>query len=446
MVKALRNAFKIPELKKRIIFTALLLIVYRVGAHITLPGVDDKALEVFFENLAGRFGKAGSNVIGFINLFSGGAFKQMTIFALGIQPYISASIAMQLLTVVIPSLEKLSKEDGGRKKIVQYTRYGTVILSIVQGVGISTMLRNPAAIGSDQPVVLNPTLGWTLLVMITLMAGTAFVMWLGEQITEHGIGQGISMIITVGIVSGLIPGAFRLVSSLIEGTLKIPALVLFLGLIVVAIMGTVFIQLAVRKIPVQYARRIVGRKVYGGQTTHIPLRVNTAGMIPIIFAVTLMQFPPTMLGFLPSSWKWIQSAQSLFSSSNPFYVLMYASLIVGFTYFYTAVQVNPVEMAENLRKYGGFIPGVRPGNNTAEYINSTLTRITLPGALFLAGIAVIPMIFEGVLKIGTMVSGASLLIVVGVVLDTVSQIESYLTTRHYEGFLKNQRVKGRRRR
>jgi len=345
----------------------------------------------------------------------------MTIFALGIQPYISASIAMQLLTVVIPSLEKLSKEDGGRKKIVQYTRYGTVILSIVQGVGISTMLRNPAAIGSDQPVVLNPTLGWTLLVMITLMAGTAFVMWLGEQITEHGIGQGISMIITVGIVSGLVPGAFRLVSSLIEGTLKIPALVLFLGLIVVAIMGTVFIQLAVRKIPVQYARRIVGRKVYGGQTTHIPLRVNTAGMIPIIFAVTLMQFPPTMLGFLPSSWKWIQSAQSLFSSSNPFYVLMYASLIVGFTYFYTAVQVNPVEMAENLRKYGGFIPGVRPGNNTAEYINSTLTRITLPGALFLAGIAVIPMIFEGVLKIGTMVSGASLLIVVGVVLDTVSQ-------------------------
>jgi len=446
LVKALRNAFKIPELKKRIIFTALLLIVYRVGAHITLPGVDDKALEVFFENLAGRFGKAGSNVIGFINLFSGGAFKQMTIFALGIQPYISASIAMQLLTVVIPSLEKLSKEDGGRKKIVQYTRYGTVILSIVQGVGISTMLRNPAAIGSDQPVVLNPTLGWTLLVMITLMAGTAFVMWLGEQITEHGIGQGISMIITVGIVSGLVPGAFRLVSSLIEGTLKIPALVLFLGLIVVAIMGTVFIQLAVRKIPVQYARRIVGRKVYGGQTTHIPLRVNTAGMIPIIFAVTLMQFPPTMLGFLPSSWKWIQSAQSLFSSSNPFYVLMYASLIVGFTYFYTAVQVNPVEMAENLRKYGGFIPGVRPGNNTAEYINSTLTRITLPGALFLAGIAVIPMIFEGVLKIGTMVSGASLLIVVGVVLDTVSQIESYLTTRHYEGFLKNQRVKGRRRR
>ncbi|HIC18125.1 TPA: preprotein translocase subunit SecY, partial [Candidatus Poribacteria bacterium] len=368
MVKALRNAFKIPELKKRIVFTALLLIVYRVGAHITLPGVDDKALEVFFENLAGRFGKAGSNVIGFINLFSGGAFKQMTIFALGIQPYISASIAMQLLTVVIPSLEKLSKEDGGRKKIVQYTRYGTVILSIVQGVGISTMLRNPAAIGSDQPVVLNPTLGWTLLVMITLMAGTAFVMWLGEQITEHGIGQGISMIITVGIVSGLVPGAFRLVSSLIEGTLKIPALVLFLGLIVVAIMGTVFIQLAVRKIPVQYARRIVGRKVYGGQTTHIPLRVNTAGMIPIIFAVTLMQFPPTMLGFLPSSWKWIQSAQSLFSSSNPFYVLMYASLIVGFTYFYTAVQVNPVEMAENLRKYGGFIPGVRPGNNTAEYI------------------------------------------------------------------------------
>ena len=376
-------------------------------------------------------------------MFSGGAFRQMTIFALGIQPYISASIAMQLLTVVSPSLEAISKQPDGRKKITQYTRYATVVLSIIQGFGISTLLKNPASIGSSQAVVFSPTFKWQLLVMITLMAGTAFVMWLGEQITEHGIGQGISLIITVGIVSGVVPGTLTLLSNL--SALKITRIALFLVLVAVAIMVTVFIHFSVRKIPVQYSRRIVGRKVYGGQTNHIPLKVNTAGMIPIIFAVTIMQFPPTILGFLPGSWKWVLSVQSIFSSSNPFYVLIYGALIVGFTYFYTAVQVNPVEMAENLRKYGGFIPGVRPGSNTAEYINSTLTRITLPGALFLAGIAVIPMIFESQLKIGTMVSGASLLITVGVVLDTVSQIESYLTTHRYDGFLTGQR-KGRRRR
>ena len=444
MIKTIRNAFKIPELKKRIIITALLIIVYRVGAHITLPGVNDAGLDSFFEGLAGKFGKAGSNVIGFVNMFSGGAFRNMTIFALGIQPYISASIAMQLLTVVSPSLEAISKQPDGRKKITQYTRYMTVVLSIIQGFGISQLLKNPASIGSDRAVVLHPTIGWTLLVMVTLMAGTAFVMWLGEQITEHGIGQGISLIITVGIVSGLVPGALTLFSNF--GTsVSIIAFVLFLVLVVLAIMVTVFIHSSVRKIPVQYSRRIVGRKVYGGQTNHIPLKVNTAGMIPIIFAVTIMQFPPTVLGFLPSSWKWVLSVQNLFSSSNPFYVLMYGGLIVGFTYFYTAVQVNPVEYAENLNKNHGIIPGYRPGKATADHINDVLTRITLPGALFLAGIAVIPMLFEGWLKIGTMVQGASLLIVVGVVLDTVSQIEGYLTTHRYEGFLTGQR-KGRRRR
>ena len=443
MIKTIRNAFKIPELKKRIIITALLIIVYRVGAHVTLPGVDDAGLDSFFDSLAGKFGKAGSNVIGFVNMFSGGAFRQMTIFALGIQPYISASIAMQLLTVVSPSLEAISKQPDGRKKITQYTRYATVVLSIIQGFGISTLLKNPASIGSSQAVVLNPTFKWQLLVMITLMAGTAFVMWLGEQITEHGIGQGISLIITVGIVSGVVPGTLTLLSNL--SALKITRIALFLVLVVVAIMVTVFIHFSVRKIPVQYSRRIVGRKVYGGQTNHIPLKVNTAGMIPIIFAVTIMQFPPTILGFLPGSWKWVLSVQSIFSSSNPFYVLIYGALIVGFTYFYTAVQVNPVEMAENLNKQHGIVPGYRPGKQTADHINGVLSRITLPGGLFLAGIAVIPMIFESQLKIGTMVSGASLLITVGVVLDTVSQIESYLTTHRYDGFLTGQR-KGRRRR
>ena len=272
-------------------------------------------------------------------MFSGGAFRQMTIFALGIQPYISASIAMQLLTVVSPSLEAISKQPDGRKKITQYTRYATVVLSIIQGFGISTLLKIPASIGSSQAVVLNPTFKWQLLVMITLMAGTAFVMWLGEQITEHGIGQGISLIITVGIVSGVVPGTLTLLSNL--SALKITRIALFLLLVAVAIMVTVFIHFSVRKIPVQYSRRIVGRKVYGGQTNHIPLKVNTAGMIPIIFAVTIMQFPPTILGFLPGSWKWVLSVQSIFSSSNPFYVLIYGALIVGFTYFYTAISFNP---------------------------------------------------------------------------------------------------------
>ena len=444
MIKAIQNAFKIPELRKRIIFTALLLIVYRLGAHITLPGISDQALEEFFNQLKER---PGGNVIGFVDLFSGGAFSQMTIFALGIQPYISASIVMQLLAVVIPSLEKLSKEPDGRKKITQYTRYGTVLLSIVQGIAISFVLRNSQGlIGQSTPIVANPTLWWHLLVMITLMAGTSFVMWLGEQITERGIGQGISLIITVGIVSAAPGGVSNIISRLTSDdtlSLNLPQLAIFLTLIVVAIMGTVFIQLSTRKIPVQYARRVVGRKVLGGQTTHIPLKVNAAGMIPIIFAVTLMQFPPTVLGFLPQ-WGWVLELQRHFGPASPLYMIFYATLIIGFTYFYTAVQINPVQMADDLRKYGGFIPGIRPGKRTADYINDTLTRITLPGALFLAGIAVIPMIFEGWLKIGTMVSGASVLIVVGVVLDTVSQIESYLTMRHYEGFLKDRRVRGRR--
>ena len=444
MIKAIQNAFKIPELRRRIFFTAALIVVYRLGAHITIPGIDDIALENFFNTLKDR---PGGNVIGFVDLFAGGAFTQMTIFALGIQPYISASIIMQLLAVVLPSLEKLRKEPDGQKKIIQYTRYGTVILSVVQGIGISWILRNPGQLGIDQPVVTNPNLMFHFLTVITLMAGTSFVMWLGEQITERGIGQGISLIITVGIVAAApsgISNVFSRLGSSGSNALQIPHLTLFLALIVIAVMGTVYITLATRKIPVQYARRVVGRKVMGGQTTHLPLKVNTAGMIPIIFAVTLMQFPATVLGFAPR-WTWVLWLQgTIGNSGHPVYWTIYALLIIGFTYFYTAVQVNPVEMADNLRKYGGFIPGIRPGKRTADYINDTLTRITLPGALFLAAISVIPIIFENQLRIGTMVSGASVLIVVGVVLDTVSQIESYLTMRHYEGFLKERRVRGRR--
>ncbi len=443
MIKAFQNAFKIPELRKRIIFTALLLIVYRLGAHITLPGIDDQALEAFFQQLMER----GGNVIGFIDLFSGGAFSQMTIFALGIQPYISASIIMQLLAVIVPSLEKLSKEPDGRKKITQYTRYGTVALSIIQGITISIVLRNPENItGQAGEIVRNPNLWWHFLVVITLTAGTSFVMWLGEQITERGIGQGISLIITVGIVAGLPGGVTTVFNNLVtRPEFGILQLALLVALVVVAVMGTVFITLSVRKIPVQYGRQIRGRRVIGGQSTHLPLRVNAAGMIPIIFAVTLIQFPPTVLGFLPRDWGWVTGVETLIAPGTPLYLTVYALLIIGFTYFYTAVQINPIQMAEDLQKYGGFIPGIRAGKQTADYINTTLTRITLPGAVFLAAIAVIPIIITSQLNVGNMVEGASILIVVGVVLDTMSQIESYLTVRHYEGFLKDRKLKGRRR-
>lgn len=446
MIKAFQNALKIPELRQRIIFTALMLIVYRLGAHITLPGIDDIELEKFFDSFRGR---TGGSVLDFVDLFSGGAFKQMTIFALGIQPYISASIVMQLLTVVIPFLEKLSKEPDGRKKITQYTRYATVILSAIQGIMISLLLQRPGAIISSEniQIVTNPGIWWTLLTMITLMAGTSFVMWLGEQITERGIGQGISLIITIGILSGMPGGIQTIFNQLLNRQIDLPKLVIFLALGVIAIMGTVFITFCVRKIPVQYARRVVGRKVMGGQATHIPLRVNAAGMIPIIFAVTLMQFPSTVLGLLQSqfpTWAWIGGLIAVFSATSPLYWVIYALLIIGFTYFYTAVQINPVQMADDLRKYGGFIPGIRPGKKTADYINDTLTRITLPGAVFLAAIAVFPLLLQGWLGTGALISGASILIVVGVVLDTVSQIESYLTMRHYDGFLKDRRVRGRR--
>ncbi|MCY3550067.1 MAG: preprotein translocase subunit SecY [Candidatus Poribacteria bacterium] len=443
MIKAFQNAFKIPELRKRIMFTALLLIVYRLGAHITLPGIDDQALEAFFQQLMER----GGNVIGFIDLFSGGAFSQMTIFALGIQPYISASIIMQLLAVIVPSLERLSKEPDGRKKITQYTRYGTVILSIIQGITISIVLRNPENItGQAGEIVRDPNLWWHFLVVLTLTAGTSFVMWLGEQITERGIGQGISLIITVGIIAGLPGGVTTVFNNLVtRPEFGILQLALLVGLVVVAVMGTVFITLSVRKIPVQYGRQIRGRRVIGGQSTHLPLRVNAAGMIPIIFAVTLIQFPPTVLGFLPRDWGWVAGVEALIAPGTPLYLAVYGLLIIGFTYFYTAVQINPIQMAEDLQKYGGFIPGIRAGKQTADYINTTLTRITLPGAIFLAAIAVIPIIITSRLNVGNMVEGASILIVVGVVLDTMSQIESYLTVRHYEGFLKDRKLKGRRR-
>ena len=445
MIKAIQNAFKIPELRKRIIFSLLLLVVYRLGAHITLPGIDDGALEIFFNQLMERTG----NILALINVFSGGAFGQMTIFALGIQPYITAAIIMQLLPMIIPSLEKLSKEPDGRKKITQYTRYGTVLLSIVQGITITILLRNPEQlIGTGAGVIVNnPTIWWHALAVLTLTAGTAFVMWLGEQITERGIGQGISIIITVGIMAGFPSGVATVFNQLINDTrFGLFQLAGLLALIIIAVAGTIFIHLSVRKIPIQYGRQIRGGKVFGGRSMHFPLRVNAAGMIPIIFAVYLMTFPGFFIGIMPQDWEWVGALASMMDPTSPsiFYLGIYALLIIGFTYFYTAVQINPVQIAEDLQKNGGFVPGLRPGKQTADYFNTTLTRITLPGALFLAGIAVIPIAITSGLGVGNMVDGASILIVVGVVLDTVSQIESYLTMRHYDGFLKDRRLKGRR--
>jgi len=434
MIESFANIFKVPELKKRIIFTALLLVVYRVGAHVPTPGIDAQALASFFNQV-------GGTLLGFFDLFSGGALRRLSIFALGIMPYISASIILQLLAVVVPYLERLSKEgEQGRKKIVQYTRYGTVVLSAVQATGIAIGLESMRSPAGDV-VVLNPGWSFRLMTLITLTAGTAFIMWLGEQITERGIGNGISLIIFVGIVVRLpeaIINSWRLISS---GELN---LLIFLGLIVVMVLvvaGTIVMTLGQRKIPVQYAKRVVGRRVYGGQTTHLPLRVNTAGVIPVIFASSIIMFPATIAKFIHHPW--MQYAADALSPAMPIYTMLYVASIIFFTYFYTAIVFNPVDVADNLKKYGGFIPGIRPGAKTAEYIDRVLTRITLAGSIFLAAISVFPEFMIKWMNVPFYFGGTSLLIVVGVALDTVQQIESHLLMRHYEGFLKKGRVKGR---
>ena len=443
MLSAFQNAFKIPDLRKRIIFTALLLAVLRLGTHITIPGIDDEQLAQFFDKLAPQGG-----ILQLYDLFAGRAFSQMTIFALGIQPYISASIILQLLTVVIPYLERLSKEGPtGQKKITQYTRYGTVLLAAVQGIGISFALRNPGYLGAGTIQVVHegvPPFAFFFITVVTLMAGTTFVMWLGEQISERGIGNGISLIIFANITARVPNGAINMVRSLFstaEDRLDLARLLIFLGVVVAIIMGVIFITLGTRKIPVQYAKRVVGRKVYGGQMTHLPLRVNQAGVIPIIFAITLISFPTTLGRMVPSGV--VQDIVSYFSR-GPIYYTLYAVLIVFFTYFYTAVTTNPVDLADNMKKYGGFIPGIRPGKSTAEYIDRALTRITLVGAFFLAGIALLPYLLQSHLGVPISFGGTPLLIVVGVGLDTMQQIESHLIMRHYEGFLKKGRLRARR--
>jgi preprotein translocase subunit SecY len=425
-----QNIGKIPELKKRILFALFMLAVYRVGCHIPTPGIDGAALAAFFDARQGT-------LFGLFDMFSGGALSQMSVMALGIMPYISASIILQLLTVVVPHLEKLKKEgEQGRKKITQYTRYGTVILSVVQGFGIAVGLERMSGPGGAMVV---PIGGWgfRLLTVVTLTAGTAFLMWLGEQITERGIGNGISLIIFSGIVARFpvaVTNTFRLM-----GTREItPFFMALLVALMVAVVGfIVFVERGQRRIPVQYAKRIVGRRMYGGQSTHLPLKVNTAGVIPPIFASSIIMFPATIANFLNvKELPWLATVVNFLNPGHIVYILIYVIFIIFFCYFYTAVTFNPVDVADNMKKYGGFIPGIRPGKNTAEYIDRVLTRITFSGAIYVSAVCVLPHLLISKLNVPFYFGGTALLIIVGVAMDTSNQIESHMLSRHYEGFMK----------
>jgi len=432
VLTAFQNIFKIAELKSRVLFTLALLTVYRIGCHIPTPGINGEELSKFLT-------EKGGALMGFFDMFSGGALSRVTIFALGIMPYISASIIFQLLTVVIPAIGKLAKEgESGRKKITRYTRYGTVVISAIQSFGIAVGLESMA----QGAFIQNPGWSFRLLTMLTLTSGTAFIMWLGEQITERGIGNGISLIIFAGIVArfpAAVVSTFRLMQA---GELSL-FLVIFLVLMMIGVVGAiVFIERGQRKIPVQYAKRVVGRKVYGGQSTHLPLKINTAGVIPPIFASSIIMFPATIAGFIAVPW--VQEVARQFSPGTTLYTLLYVGMIFFFSYFYTAIVFNPVDIADNLKKYGGYIPGIRPGQKTSEYIYKVLSRLTFVGAFYLAIVCVIPEILISKFNVPFYFGGTSLLIVIGVALDTVSQIESHLLTRSYEGFLRKGRIKGRR--
>jgi len=443
MLSALVNIFKIPDLKRRIIITAALLIVYRIGCYVSTPGIDGTALSKFFQQIGST---TGGNLLGIINMFAGGAMERLTIFALGIMPYISSSIILQLLTAVIPALEKLSKEGrAGYEKINQYTRYATVFLAIIQSFFISLWLENPARFQGFE-IVANPGWSFRLITVVTLTAGTIFIMWLGEQIQERGIGNGISLIITIGIISRAPAAVYQLFSSLrmreIQPFTLLVLIVFFIGVVA----AVTFVTEGQRKIPVQYARRIVGRKIYGGQSTYIPLKVNTAGVIAIIFAQAIILFPATLASFVPNPA--FQRMAQTFVRGHLLYTLIYAVLIIFFCYFYTAIVFNPVDLSQNLKKYGGFIPGVRPGESTTDYLDYVMTRITLAGAIFIAFIAIFPDFIMAWLKIPYLVAsffgGTAILIVVGVMLDTIKQLESHLLMHHYEGFVKGARIRGRR--
>ena len=467
MLSALRNIWDIPDLRKRVLFTLGLLAVYRLGNHVPTPGINSQSLIDFFEQNRG-------NWFGLVDMFSGGNLAKVTIFALGIMPYISASIILQLLTVVWPYLEKLSKEgELGRRKITQYTRYGTVLLSIIQSFGIAVYLER-MTVSNQFRIVDNPGWGFRFMAVLTLTTGTAFIMWLGEQITERGVGNGMSLIIFAGIVVGFPRGLIDSFTMVQRQDLSLFAALILLAAMVVVVGAIVFVERGQRRIPVQYAKRVVGRRVYGGQTTHLPLRVNTAGVIPVIFASSIIAFPQTVASFFQANNPWMQSVSEQLRWGMPLYNILYVSFIIFFCYFYTAIVFNPDDVAENMRKYGGFIPGIRPGKRTSEHLDHILGRITFGGAIYLALVAILPeflitgfkvapipvigppldmflsnnnlgWITEG-LHLNFYFGGTSLLIVVGVAMDTIAQVEAQLIMRHYDGFTGRggKRIRGRR--
>jgi len=447
MLSAFANTLKIPDLRKKILVTLGLIAVYRIGTYIPTPGIDGAKLAQFFAKLAQTQGGA---LFGIMNMFSGGAISRLTIFALGIMPYISSSIILQLLTAVIPALEKLAKEgEAGHKKIVQYTRYGTIALAIIQSYFIAVWLESPERFQGLQ-IVQFPGWSFRILTVITLTSGTAFIMWLGEQIQEYGIGNGMSLIITAGIVSRIPTALYQLWALFSpfapeKAQLDPFTLILMIVMLVAVVVAVIVVTQGQRKIPVQYAKRVVGRKIYGGQSTFIPLRVNQAGVIPIIFAQSIILFPATIAGFVPH--QGFQNFAMMLTKGEWVYNISYSLLILFFSYFYTAITFNPIDIADNMKKYGGFVPGIRPGKQTAEHLDFIMTRITLPGAAFLALIAVFPSIISSWLKIPYLVAsffgGTGLLIIVGVMLDTMKQIESHLLMRHYEGFMKKGKLKAR---
>jgi preprotein translocase subunit SecY len=431
-----QNIGKIPELKRRILMTLTLLAVYRIGVHIPTPGIDGRVL-------AGIFERAKGTLLGFFDMFAGGGLERLSVFALGIMPYISASIILQLLTVVVPTLEKLSKEgEAGRRKITQYTRYGTVVISIIQGFGIAVGLEQMRGAGGEL-VVYNPGWSFRLMTMITLCAGTSFLMWLGEQITEKGIGNGISLIIFSGIVARM-PNAIAGTAGLVNtGEMNWFVVLLLMAMMLAVVAFIIFMETSQRRIPVQYAKRVVGRRVYGGQSTHLPLKVNTAGVIPPIFASSIIMFPATIANFIDHPY--MKKFAELLTPGSYLHELLYIGFIVFFCFFYTAIVFNPDNVADNMKKYGGYIPGLRPGKKTSEYIEKLLSRITLVGAAYISFVCVLPTLLVKKFNVPFYFGGTALLIVVGVGLDTIQQIESHLILRHYDGLVKKtSRMKGRR--
>jgi preprotein translocase subunit SecY len=427
---------KLPELRKRILWTFGLLAFYRIGIHIPVPGVDAAAIAEFFQS-------ASNTLFGLFDMFSGGGLSKVSIFALGIMPYISASIILQLLTVVSPELARLSKEEGaeGRKKITQYTRYGTVLITFVQGLGISIGLESMAS-PTGASVVMSPGWAFRLTTILTLTAGTILIMWIGEQMTEKGIGNGISMIIFAGIVAGLPNAMFNTFRLLSAGEMSLFVLLVLLALMIAVLVFIVFMERGQRRVPIHYAKRQMGRRMYGGQTSHLPLRVNTAGVIPPIFASSILMFPATLANF--SDVVWLKDISAAFQPSSIIYNIIFVGLVVFFCFFYTAIMFDPSQIADNLRKAGGFIPGIRPGAKTQEYIDKVLARITLWGAAYIAAICVLPMVFITQFSVPFYFGGTSLLIVVGVAMDFMGKLESYTISRQYDGLMnKGARIKGR---